>query len=290
MFDLRYHVASLAAVFIALAVGILVGIGLSGQGFVDDAERRNLNDRITELQKAQAGADELIATVTARGRALEDYVERTYPALVPGRLTGKRLGLIVVGRRNGGLDEAVREAIDDAGGRLVRVRVVGVPLALEELREALDALPPTVADAGSGYEDLGEQIGRELVVGGKAPLLDALEEILVVNRSGPSAPALDGIVVARTSEPQRGETEQFLSGLYRGVGLDGAVHVGIERARTTPSTVPVLTRAGLSTVDSVDTPMGQLALVLLLAGAQPGSYGVERTARDGVLPPVPVGG
>ena len=39
MFDLRYHVASLAAVFLMLVVGILIGVGISGRGFVDDAER-----------------------------------------------------------------------------------------------------------------------------------------------------------------------------------------------------------------------------------------------------------
>ena len=38
MFDLRYHVASLAAVFLALVIGILVGVAMSGK--VDDAEIR----------------------------------------------------------------------------------------------------------------------------------------------------------------------------------------------------------------------------------------------------------
>ncbi len=32
MFDLRYHVASLIAVFLALIIGILVGVGLAGSG------------------------------------------------------------------------------------------------------------------------------------------------------------------------------------------------------------------------------------------------------------------
>ena len=45
MFDLRYHVASLAAVFVALVIGIFVGVGLSGKGFVNDAERANLQAR-----------------------------------------------------------------------------------------------------------------------------------------------------------------------------------------------------------------------------------------------------
>ena len=51
MFDLRYHVASLTAVFVALVIGILVGVGLSGKGFVNDAERDNLTSQISALQQ-----------------------------------------------------------------------------------------------------------------------------------------------------------------------------------------------------------------------------------------------
>ena len=49
----------------------------------------------------------------------------------------------------------------------------------------------------------------------------------------------------------------------------------------------------LSTVDSVETSTGRLALVLELAGANSGHYGVHDTATSGVLPPVaplPAGG
>jgi hypothetical protein len=40
-------------------------------------------------------------------------------------------------------------------------------------------------------------------------------------------------------------------------------------------------------VDDVDTSVGRLALLLLLAGAQPGQYGVKDSAGDGALPPLP---
>ena len=56
MFDLRYHVASLTAVFVALVVGILVGVGLSGKGFVNDAERANLNNQIADLRRERDSA------------------------------------------------------------------------------------------------------------------------------------------------------------------------------------------------------------------------------------------
>ena len=46
MFGLRYHVASLAAVFVALAVGILLGVAVSGKltDVTDDAELQNLRE------------------------------------------------------------------------------------------------------------------------------------------------------------------------------------------------------------------------------------------------------
>ena len=50
MFDLRYHVASLAAVFLALIIGIVVGVGISGKGFVSDSERSLFNERIADLK------------------------------------------------------------------------------------------------------------------------------------------------------------------------------------------------------------------------------------------------
>ena len=49
MFDLRYHVASLAAVFLALVIGILVGVGISDTGYVDKGYRGLLEQRIESL-------------------------------------------------------------------------------------------------------------------------------------------------------------------------------------------------------------------------------------------------
>ena len=49
MFDLRYHVASLAAVFLALVIGILVGVGISDP--VDNAKTGLLEREVASLQK-----------------------------------------------------------------------------------------------------------------------------------------------------------------------------------------------------------------------------------------------
>jgi hypothetical protein len=43
---------------------------------------------------------------------------------------------------------------------------------------------------------------------------------------------------------------------------------------------------GISSVDNVDTPAGRVALAFVLAGGEPGHYGIKDSATDGVAPPV----
>ena len=98
MFDLRYHVASLAAVFVALVLGIFVGVGLSGRGFVSDAERENLQSRIAQLG---AERDEAVALAEAgrlRGDALDAFARTSYPDLTRNRLDRRLVALVFVGQ------------------------------------------------------------------------------------------------------------------------------------------------------------------------------------------------
>ena len=65
--------------------------------------------------------------------------------------------------------------------------------------------------------------------------------------------------------------------------------VGVETLGTKPSAVPAYADNNLSTVDDLDQPAGRFALALLLQGAEPGHYGLKKTASS-PLPPLPVPG
>ncbi len=289
MFDLRYHVASLAAVFLALIIGILVGVGIAGGGFVSKAERRVLNDQIAEAQSQRDAARKRASELEQEQRATREYVKDTYPALVKDRLTGKRIVLVSVGPMDGDLRGSVAQALTDAGApSALRVRAIKVPVDDAALDKALGDRPAFAQYAGADrLPDLGRALGRELVQGGKTPLWDALSTQLVEERVGGGRPPADGVVVMRSVKPQQDGTARFLDGFYSGVAAAGPPAIGVEGSSARPSAIPAFERTALSTVDSIDKSSGRLALVLLLAGADPGHYGVRRTASDGVLPPVP---
>ena len=87
MFDFRYYVASIAGLFLMLAVGILLGVGISGRGFVDDAERDRLNGRIEALEQEVEAASASVDESDERQRAARQFVESAYPVLVDRRST-----------------------------------------------------------------------------------------------------------------------------------------------------------------------------------------------------------
>ena len=289
MFDLRYHVASLVAVFLALIIGILVGVGISGKGFVSDSERSLLNERIADLKNRLDSATTRSNDLARAQRAAQTFVADVYPAVMDGRMLGSRVGLVFAGPTDGRVRSLVEQSLDDASGDApVRTRALKLPIDLPSLRRALARRPALAALATERrLGDLGKRLGHDFATGGDSPAWKLLAPQLVEEQSGNDAPPLDAVVVSRSVPAQSGATARFLAGFYSGLASAGIPAVGAERLRAKDSAIDAFSRENLSTVDDLDTEAGRLALVLLLSGASPGSYGLKKSADDGVLPAIP---
>jgi hypothetical protein len=288
VFDLRYHVVSLAAVFLALVIGVLLGVGISETGRVDDVERDSYEARIGDLQsRLDAAAEQELANEGQR-KASETLFDEVYPLYMNDRLSGRRIVTLFVGSSNP--DGAIRRGLErmlsdgDASGPF-RFRALDVPFDAKAVAGALDGHSDLTRFSRPGsYGELGEQLAKELVAGGDTPLWDALAPVIVGEEAGIGDLPPDAVVIARTADPQQGETAAVLAGLYRGLGNAGVPALGVEVTESDPSAVPAFKRSSLSSVDAVDTDVGRLAAALVLAGAPGGNYGIKDTAEDGVLP------
>ena len=291
MFDFRYHVASLAAVFVALVLGILVGVGVSSNDTLSHSERKLLNEQKAELQARYTALAGQLNQLEDQERAAAAFSSVAYAAVMKDRLKGKRLGIVFVGPSDTRLRGIVEGTFTDASGVSTRYRSLKVPVDPVAIEKAIASRPALAAKyAGpSGLEALGKELGVELVKGGKAPLWGPLSSLLVVERLGGMRGPLDGVVLVRTATPQHGPTVGFLHGFYAGLGSAGAPLVGVETSDTKVSATGLFHQLGISSVDDMQTPAGRLALAALLAGAQPGHYGLDQTNDAGVLPPLPGG-
>jgi hypothetical protein len=288
MFDLRYHVTSLAAVFIALLIGILVGVALASHG-LGNSERKSLED---DVRRANNSVDKLQATVASlqqEKRANSTFVDKTYNALMTDRLKGKRVAVLYVGSVDPLIEGDISAAIKDAGGRTAtRTYAVQVPIDAAAIEKRLGNRPALAQYAGNNHlRKLGQQLGREFVDGNDTPIWNALHNMIVQEatpRFGASKRPADAVVVVRSADPQTGESAPFVQGLYQGIADAGVPAAGIERSTSDFTAKPVFQQAQLSTVDDIDLDAGKLALAIVLS--QPASradYGVN--ASD-LLPPV----
>jgi hypothetical protein len=280
MFDLRYHVASLAAVFVALLIGILVGVGLTGK--VDDAEKNELRRQAAAAESQLQAVNEQQANASRESTALRRLGELGSPLVMEDRLRDRRVALLFVGPVDEAVQSSVVTALDDAGARgLTRMRALKLPVDQDKFDSALAGNASLARYRGpEGLRELGRLLAQELVVGGDAEAWDALSTDLVIRQSGRARPPVEGVVVARTVDPQEGDTARFLRGLYEGLADTGVPAVGVEKTSDSPSAVDVFDRAGLASVDNIETAPGRVALALLLAGGEPGHYGVKETAEQ----------
>ncbi|MGB7685678.1 MAG: copper transporter [Solirubrobacterales bacterium] len=279
-YSARYHATSLIAVFLALAIGILVGAEFGGDALTNT--RRDLERSLVgNLQDARSNADELSGEL---GRSNE-FADRVYPVLTRDRLEGKRIAIVALGGLPSEVTGAVEDALEPTGARLVGVGVVREPVDVAGL--AGDLAKTRFADLRRNPDaltELGTGLGRQIVIGGTLPEL--LRGQLFSRASG-SFGALDGVIVVR-EEPQdmgpvqRAKANQLESALLGGITATRTPAVGVETSEVEVSSISFFQANDLSSVDDIDLRAGQLALVFGMLGAK-GSFGFKGSA-DRLLP------
>lgn len=274
-YSARYHAASLAAVFFALAVGILLGSQYGGDLLSNT--RKDLEKSLTsDLDSARTE----IKGLEEKGQWSDQFGRTVFPLLVESRLAGRRIGLIGLGDLPSEVTDAVEQALEPTGGSLVAVGAVRQPPDLGDLSESLaetrfarlDRRPEVLARYGS-------TIGHQLISGGR--ILD-LSRSAVLSQSSGQFGRLEGLVVYHSLDQDlNGDdadlSEEFDSAILSGAVGTGSRVIGVETLGTDPSGIAFLKDRNLTTVDNIDMPSGKLSLVYSLNGAE-GSFGVKSGA------------
>lgn len=279
-YSARYHATSLIAVFIALAVGILIGAEFGGDAL--NNTRRDLEQSLVgNLQDARSQVNDLNADLNRS----DEFAQRVYPVLTRDELDGRRFAVLALGGLPSDITGEVEEALAPTGGRLVGVGVVREPVDVNGLAE--DLAKTRFADLRTepdALTELGTGLGRQLVLGGTLP--EVLRGHLFSRASG-SFGGLDGVIVVRDQPEGMGpvqdaKTDEFEEALASGITATRVAAVGVETSTDDTSNIPFFQSNGMASVDDVDLTAGQLALVLALRGAD-GSFGVKGSA-DQLLP------
>ena len=309
MINFRFHLASLIAIFLALAVGVVVGAGVIDRGVVD-----TLNDRLDSVERESSRIKSENGVLRDENTELSDAISAMQCRSVSDQLLGEDVGLVAVR----GVDEdAVKRAVATAqcGG----ANVTGVLWLEDKWALATDDDVTAMAEAlGSSskrpatlraavWKQLAERLELPPAVGDTTPdVLAMLEDkgFVKFDTEGDDGPPLAQfpkrgasmllVVGDNTTVPDRDVVVPAATAFTAaGVPLVvGEVYVGGPDAPDRGAALAPLRDGELgkkvSTVDDLDRPQGPATVALALADlreipARIGHYGLT---SDKLLPDV----
>ena len=289
MINLRYHIVSLVAVFLALGMGIVMGTTVIDRVTVDA-----LNNRLNDVQGAvndMRAENRRLAEQVDVGR---EFADQSRDHLVEGELSGVPVLVVAVSGVDRKPVDALRQALvnadavvegtvwinpkmrlDSEGDARTLATALNLPVPADLTPSGRDALRATALTRLTGTRDTGSSDGSVLAaltasgfLGYEAPATTfstsfapslaslPLAGTRYVVVSGAGAAVADDLVAipftqALTQAPGR------MVAAEAGVDSPGGrgVFVGSLRGDTALST-------RLSTVDNLESPMGQAAVVL----------------------------
>lgn len=272
MYNFRYHIASLVAVFLALSIGLLLGTVVVERGTLD-AQRTTLVDSLQKEYTTLRTDNTQLKSELDTDRA---FLADAAPVLIANRLAGRTV-LVLTNAGRADAAAAVADAVTKAGGTVVTAtfRDAGFGLSDKALAAKVAAVLSTDANADL-TAPVADALAREFgdAAGTPSPLTDLLVssgELTLGLGEGAGTPT--SVVTTGSFDDKPDAAEIALAVAAKAHGLSGA---GAETTKRTTGVASAAADAGLPSVDDADTPVGQVSLVWVLLGRADGRYGVSR--------------
>ncbi|MDG5483326.1 copper transporter [Mycolicibacterium gadium] len=312
MISLRSHAISLAAVFLALAIGVALGSGLLSDTVLSGlrADKAELHDQINTLTDDKNAINEKLS-------AAGEFDSQMAPRILRDSLKGKSVMIFRTPDAAQDDVEGLARLVSEAGGTVAGT--VGLTPEFvnanssEKLLSVVNSpivpagkqLSTTSVDQGSQAGDL---LGISLLINRdpKVSVVDDIQRDTVLatlrdtgfitygtERIGPADTALivTGGALPEDAGNQGSTVARFAAGMAphgsgtvlagRDGSASGTAAVAVARSDASLGTT-------VSTVDDIDSESGRITSVLalgdLIAGGKPGQYGIGQGAASVTIP------
>lgn len=302
MINFRYHVVSLTAVFLALAVGLVLGTAALNGTLTD-----NLNDQVGELRKSNEQYRGQVQHLTQEANKKEDFDRQLAPRILAGTVKDRRVLVLAL---PGADDKAISgtEQMLGYGGATVtgEVKLTSTftdPANSDALGDLASAKLPvdihtTLPNNADGVESSAALLAAVLMKQTRAVSKDSRTTVLTAYSTGQNltvgkavtGPAEAVVVVAGTPATDNDAAKRNAASLTvvrqfakagqtlvagPGTSGDGNVIAAVRGDGALSSSV--------STVDTLNLVQGQITTVLALAeqlAGTAGQYGLGDGAAD----------
>jgi hypothetical protein len=262
--DLRYHLISLISVFLALAIGILLGVAMADRGVISD----QLQVEITKIRNQLSDQRGQIGKLQERTDQDNNMSEKMSDTMIANKLVGRNVALVAGPWAQNDAVQSVESALSDSGANITS----NIRLSEPDPSEAttVEITGETTTTTESVYTDDTRRVMEDASNTGTPDTV-----VLVGGGRVPEGAPNGAGRILRDSETAMIET-------WLGNGLNV---IGAEGSNAGRSEIQLFKDTGISSVDNADQPAGRAALVVIADTGADGSYGTKSSASDLFPPP-----
>lgn len=282
MFDFRYHIVSIVAVFLALGIGVVLGSMSAERGVVTEQERALIATMEKDFDNLRAENKQLNTIISAD----EAFLAGVVPLVVDGKLADKNVAIVVTGAVDATTLKTLKATIEQAGGTETSVTTFEGDLGFGE-KSVKDKVAEIVgASAGNAATLRSKALDAAagwIVSGLNAKELNNLAAEGFLKSEGVYDVPVQAVLIIGGKVNGKGLSAENLDAvLIDSLNTQNVVLAGAEISTVKTSYIQTYKNLGLSTVDNLDMPAGQVCAVYLLGG-ESGNFGTKATA-DRLMP------
>jgi hypothetical protein len=297
----RYHLVSIIGIFLAIALGVVIGTSALNGAVVGDLHRQ-----VKDLKASNATAAAQNKALTAQAGNADTLAKAFGTKIAAGALAGRSVVILTAPNADDTITQAIVDEVPPAGGKVSAELQLSNDFTNPERAVDIRSLAtsgvhpnglqlPTTDDAGRlagsllGYVLLGHGQPTDLT-----QVLAGFSTLKMIKSVGPTPTAGNVVLFIATgglvkTDPSTSELVSLTSQLATAGGP--TVVVGNGPSATQSGLVglvradPSLSQAA-STVDNADTELGQLSTVLVAAetiAGRKGQFGTS-TGVDALIP------
>lgn len=302
MIDFRYHIVSIVAIFLALAVGIVLG-----SGPLKDDIGGFLEDRTAALAQEKLDLQNEVGAMRSDLDSANDYARLVQPNVVSGLLVNGYVAIVVLPGGSSQSADAVSEAVDQADGTVTGRYDLTPSWVAPDEQTTLNRAAQNLAhgafedDSPSGEEVLATAIltDNERVAGqpvsASVTVLGTFAKLGFLKVAPDEVSRATSVIVIGSDTVDETESSQWRDLLNALDAAGNAEVVAGPAASAEVGGVVAEVRTSelaqrISTVDSLDTAAGVTTSVLALTDELRGRVGQYGTGPDASGPapdPVP---
>jgi hypothetical protein len=281
--NIRYYIITISSIFLALGIGIFIGFMFDAQKIIVTQKQdivSQLEERFNYLKGENEELKEDLVNLKRQNSYYEEFSRIIFADLLKDRL--KDINVAIIETNDDYIYSNIAKVLKMAGANVESITTIKDNILTNEngFIKIIENIEENNITQKEPYKIAIEKLINSIVNGKDINTLFYLNDMDIIDIQGNYITPVDYIIIAGGAEKE--DLNKIKKIDWSIIDYCKKVNIpiiGVEKEIVKFSYIEEYKKARISTVDNVDSVIGQVSLILAMEG-KPGNYGIKKSAES----------